>query len=120
MVLYTFKTIVWGALSFLCLETLFGDLTQAQVPSESASFYYGSVKYTSPDGNVPYGNTVSLVKRTVRPNESLIFEVVLQPSRKSGEKPVEFVTMISRRGSTAVFDVTDDRQTFNGTITFEC
>lgn len=82
-------------------------------------YYYGEVKYSSPDGKIPYGQTISLVKRTVNPEEYSIVEDVIQPARTPGGAASEFITHIVRTDSASlVFNASDEGKTFSGTLTF--
>ena len=84
---------------------------------ETTKYYFGSVKYFSPEG-VSKGETISLVKRIVSPANSRITEIVLQPSRIHGQPPTEFVTTLSRIGKSNIFSVTDDAGGVTGQLTF--
>lgn len=59
------------------------------------------------------------MQRTVDPASRQIDEIVVQPGRKPGEKPSEFITHLTRRGSSTVFDAVDEGHTFRGTLAFK-
>lgn len=95
-----------------------GPFASAEALPDSVSYYYGTVKYVSPDGSVSYGGTDSLVKRVVSPRDRAIVESVLQPTRRLERGAAEFVTTLSRRGDSTAFDAADAEGTFSGTIVF--
>ena len=88
----------------------------ALAQAKSQSYYYGTVKYSSVDGTLPMGETVSLVSRTLDPEMGLILERVLQPKEKAPGAD-EFITeMKLKNGNT--FAASDTAQTFSGEIVF--
>lgn len=84
----------------------------------NTKYYYGEVSLSSADGKIPYGKSVSLIKRTVDPAKEVITEVVLQPPRNTQQKPKDINTTLTRIGSSNVFSATDDEHTFDGKLTF--
>lgn len=90
--------------------------------ANTISFFYGMVKFTSPDGKRLFGESTSLVKRVVQPAAWRIEEIVAQPGRKPGDPPVEHITQLSRIGnvgSSATFGAVDVGKTFTGTLSFK-
>ena len=73
------------------------------------SYYLGEVKMTSPTGQ-PYGSSISLVKRTLRPDENQIVEIVL--SIDAAKPPQEYTTLFTITGNR--FVVRDQEGTFEG------
>lgn len=91
--------------------------TQA-LPAANTQYYYGEVIISSPDGKIPYGKSVSLIKRTVDPANNTISEIVLQPPRDPKQKPKDINTTLKRIESSNVFFASDDEKTFEGKLTF--
>lgn len=85
----------------------------------ATTHYYGSVKISSPDGKTPFGESVSLVRREIRPADGKILESVLQPPRKPGDKPREFLATLTRVGNTNEFMAGDAEHSFSGKQVFE-
>ena len=80
--------------------------------------YYGRVSFFSPDGRLPYGKTDSAVKREVLDDGARIIETVTQPAAGHGMRPKESVTELKRRNKTLVYDASDTKGTFSGTVVF--
>ncbi len=85
----------------------------------STAYYYGSVEFFSPDGKTPFGKTVSLIRREIKPLESKIVEAVIQPPRKPSDKPKEFIATMTRVSDTNEFLGTDSENSFTGKLVFE-
>jgi hypothetical protein len=81
-------------------------------------FFFGDVVMTSPDGKVPYGKTVSLVKRQVNPSAKTITETILQAPRDPRQKPKDIVTTLTWVKDSNEFAVRDADGTFAGSMTF--
>ncbi|CAN5591590.1 hypothetical protein BH10ACI3_BH10ACI3_04770 [soil metagenome] len=98
-------------LSFLlfsaCLLTVSAQGVAA--PPERTSYLLGEVTMSSPTGQ-PYGSTLSLVKRTQKPAENKIVEVVANIDPKGPTK--DYTTVFDIKGSN--FTVKDDEGTFSG------
>lgn len=77
--------------------------------AEKTVYLLGEVKMTSPTGQ-PFGSTVSLVKRTLKPAENKIVELVASLDPKEPTK--EYTTVFDIKGSK--FTVKDDEGTFSG------
>lgn len=107
---------------YLAIIFLFSGCTtmlNSNKPTDTnTKYYYGEVLISSPDGKTPYGKSVSLIKRTVDPANSIITEIVLQPARDPKQKPKDINTVLKREGSTNVFSTADDAKTFSGKLTF--
>ena len=91
----------------LCSEVSFAQAGPAS--QEQSAYYFGEAKITSPTGQV-FGNTLSVVKRTLKPAENKIIEQVifLDPRRP----PEEHITVLEVKGSK--FTLRDDSGTFTG------
>jgi hypothetical protein len=87
--------------------------------SAAVGYYFGTVALVSPDGKTPYGKTVSLVKREIRPEENAIVESVIQPPRKPTDNAREFIATMTRIAGTNEFEAADSGQTFSGRLSFE-
>lgn len=83
------------------------------------AYYYGQVSMFSPDGRLPYGKTDSAVKREVLDGGARIIETVTQPAASPGMRAKESVTELKRRKKTLVYDASDDKGTFSGTVSFK-
>lgn len=83
------------------------------------AYYYGQVSLFSPDGRLPYGKTDSAVKREVLDGGARIIETVTQPAAGHGMRPKESVTELKRRKKTLVYDASDAKGTFSGTVVFK-
>lgn len=94
-------------LTFLCV--LFCAVGVAAQTAEQTTYMLGEVKMTSAAGQ-PYGSTVSLVKRTLKPAENKIVEVVLTLDPKQPAR--EFTTVFDIKGSK--FTVKDEQGSFSG------
>ena len=84
----------------------------AQVTPESpekVSYFLGEVKMSSPTGQA-YGSSISLVKRTLKPSENKIVELVASIDPKDPTK--EYTTVFDIKA--AKFTVKDDEGTFAG------
>jgi hypothetical protein len=84
----------------------------------NTKYYYGDINISSADGKIPYGKTVSLIKRIIEPDKKMITEIVLQPPRGQ-EAPHDIKTTLTRLESSNVFSAVDDGRTFEGTLSFE-
>lgn len=93
-------------------------LSLASTSQASINYYYGSVHYFSPDGSADWGNTASLVKRTILPGEGRITELVTQPDRNDPSKSNDFDTTLTRVGTSNVFSVSIVGDTTSGTMSF--
>ena len=81
-------------------------------PSVTIQYLKGKMFTTSPDGTTPYGPPVEvLAKRTVNPDNGEIVEDTWHG--KEYHK-----TLFRLRADTLSFDVTDEKKTFEGTVTF--
>lgn len=83
------------------------------------AYYYGQASFFSPDGRLPYGKTDSAVKREVLDGGARIIETVTQPAASPGMRPKESVTELKRRKKTLVYDASDAKGTFSGTVAFK-
>src|SRR5215831_5812885 len=81
----------------------------AQAPPEQTVYYLGEVKMTSASGQ-PYGSSISLAKRTLKPAENKIVELVL--SLDSRQPAREYTTVFNVTGSK--FTVKNEEGTFAG------
>src|SRR5690242_3210919 len=80
------------------------DIAQTNPPSQEQTIYLlGEVKMSSPSGQ-PFGSSISLVKRSLKPAENKIVEVVL--SLDSKQPPREYTTVFEVKG--AKFTVKDE------------
>lgn len=104
-------------LTIIALMSLFSSLAVA-ASAETVSYYFGKVTLSSADGKTPYGNTYSLVKRTISPQNNTIVEAVMQPPQVEGLPADEFITSLTRKGNSLDFDVSGQDKSFGGTITF--
>ena len=77
--------------------------------SEQTTYLLGEVKMGSPSGQ-PFGSSVSLVKRTLKPAENKIVELVLSLDARQPAR--EYTTVFDIKGSK--FTVKDEEGTFNG------
>lgn len=94
------------------------SLKPQALPEATTKFYFGEVIMSSPDGKIPYGKSVSLIKRTVDPANNTISEIVLQPPRDPKQKPKDINTILKRVESSNVFSAADDEKKFEGKLTF--
>ena len=78
-------------------------------PVEQTTYFLGEVKMTSPSGQ-PYGSSISLVKRLLKPAENKIVESVLSVDPKQPAR--EYTTIFDVKGSK--FTVKDEEGTFAG------
>lgn len=83
-------------ISTTLLLLLFVCVVSAAQPPEHVSYYLGEVKMTSPGGQ-PYGSSVSLVKRTMKPAENRIVELVLSVDGRGPAQ--EYNTVFTVNGS---------------------
>ena len=80
--------------------------------AEETHYYYGEVKTTSPDGQIPYGpSKYSLVKRTINQEQKSISELVSQDGNT-------YNTILSQTDEISVFSAKDEKNSFNGTLKF--
>src|SRR5215467_13878847 len=77
--------------------------------SEQTAYYLGEVKMNSPLGQ-PYGSSISLAKRTLKPAENKIVELVLSLDSKQPAR--EYTTVFNVTGSK--FTVKNEEGTFAG------
>ncbi len=82
------------------------------------AYYFGTVKYSSLDGRLPFGRNVAAAKREIASGGALILEAVTEPGRSPSMPAQTFTTRLIRRGETLVYDAADDEKTFSGTMTF--
>lgn len=80
--------------------------------SEKINYYLGESKMTSPEG-IYYGSSISLVKRTVSPDNNQITEDVISIDKKDVR---EYVTVFNVKKND--FTVSDNQKTFSGQGTF--
>lgn len=92
--------------------------TPAVRRADSTAYYFGTVKYSSLDGRMPFGKTRSAAKREISAGGALVVETVTEPGRSPSMPAQTFTTRITRRGETLVYDAADDEKTFTGTVTF--
>ncbi|MBS1962471.1 MAG: hypothetical protein JST04_09660 [Bdellovibrionales bacterium] len=85
----------------------------------TSAFYAGNVSFSSPDGANALGGTTSLVKRVTNRAKREIVETVYQPPKHEGGSMTAIVTHLKRKGSSNVFEASDEGKTFRGTVTFE-
>jgi len=78
-------------------------------PPEQTAYYLGEVKMNSASGQ-PYGSSISLAKRTLKPAENKIVELVLTVDSKQPAR--EYTTVFNVTGSK--FTVKDEEGTFAG------
>jgi hypothetical protein len=76
---------------------------------EQNTYFLGEVKMDSASGQ-PYGSSISLVKRTLKPAENKIVELVLSLDSKQPAR--EYTTIFDVKGSK--FTVKDEEGTFTG------
>lgn len=76
---------------------------------EQVAYFLGEVKMSSPMGQ-PYGSSISLVKRTLKPAENKIVEQVLSLDAKNAAQ--EYTTVFAVQNSK--FMVRDEEKTFEG------
>jgi hypothetical protein len=76
---------------------------------EQTAYYLGEVKISSASGQ-PYGSSISLAKRTLKPAENKIVELVLSVDSKQPAR--EYTTVFDVKGSK--FTVKDEEGTFAG------
>ncbi len=105
-------------LTGLALTVAAGQKT-GRKPTAYRYHYYGRVTYSSPDGTTAYGRGFSLIRREVRPSAGKIIETAVQSGRGPDEKAEEYVTELSRKGSTTVFEAKEEGGTFTGTVSFK-
>lgn len=85
----------------------------------TSAFYAGNVSFSSPDGANTLGGTTSLVKRVTNAAKREIVETVYQPAKAPGAPVTPIVTHLKRKGSTNVFEASDEGKTFRGTVTYD-
>ena len=91
----------------VCLSAGFSQTNTG--PQEQMAYYFGEAKITSPTGQ-PFGSTLSLVKRVLKPSESKIIEqVVFLDPRRPAE---EHVTILEVKGS--ALSIRDEGGSFTG------
>jgi hypothetical protein len=88
----------------------FTAFAQTAPPAEQVSYLFGEVRMSSPAGQ-PIGTSLSLVRRTLKPSENRIVEVVA--AIEAGKPVREFTTVFDITGSK--FVLKDDEGTFAGT-----
>ena len=94
-------------LSLMCLVT--ASAQTAPAAQEQVTYYLGEVKMSSPTGQ-PFGSSLSLAKRTVKPAENKIVELVASIDPKQPTR--EYTTIFDVNGSK--FTVKDEEGTFSG------
>jgi hypothetical protein len=91
------------------LLVLFVSSAPAQTtPDANTVYYLGEVKMSSPTG-LPFGSSISLVKRTISPAENKIVEIVASIDAREIK---EYTTVFEIKGSD--FTVKDQEGTFSG------
>ena len=91
----------------LCLGVCYPQTSSP--PQEQAAYYFGEAKITSPTGQ-PFGSTLSLVKRILKPAENRIIEqVVFLDPRRPAE---EHITVLDVKGS--ALSIKDEGGSFTG------
>jgi len=98
-----------SVLSFMLLLCAAASLCAQTNSPEQVSYYLGEVKMSSPDGR-PYGSSLSLIKRTLKPSENKIVEQVASIDPREPTK--EYTTVFDIKGSK--FTVKDEEGTFAG------
>lgn len=102
----------------VALLTLIPSISRAEQGNGAIiSYYYGAVVYLGPDGKTQYGQSVSLVKRTVDQASKTITELVTQPDRKNPKAYNDFMTTMTLDSGTT-FKARDEGNTFSGSLTF--
>ena len=101
-----FKLVVFLAVLLAAMTAAVS--AQTTVAQEQTTYLLGEVKMSSPQGQ-PYGSSISLVKRTLKPAENKIVEQVLSLDAKSAQ---EYTTVFVVKD--AKFTVRDDEKTFEG------
>src|SRR5215831_14416976 len=94
-------------LSMMCLVTV--SAQTAPAAQEKVTYYLGEVKMSSPTGQ-PFGSSLSLAKRTLKPAENKIVELVASIDPKQPTR--EYTTIFDVNGSK--FTVKDEEGTFAG------
>jgi hypothetical protein len=102
------KTSILPVLFFM-LCNLIVSAQSVPIVQEKVTYLLGEVKMSSPMGQ-PYGSSVSLVKRTLKPAENKIIELVASVDAKEPTK--EYTTIFEVKGSK--FTVKDEEGTFAG------
>jgi len=91
------KPFILASVIFLFVCSLGSIYAQTKGASEEQNTYFlGESKMTSPTGQ-PYGTTLSLIKRTVKPEENKIIEQVISINQREAAK--EFIAIFDVRGS---------------------
>jgi hypothetical protein len=103
-----------SALLYLLLVVPSGFAQTNSAPPEQTAYYLGEVKMNSAAGQ-PYGSSISLVKRTLKPAENKIVELVLSLDAKQPAR--EYTTVFDVKGSK--FTVKDEEGTFAGEGEFQ-
>ena len=108
-----------GECSMQLLKVLLFSLLLLMAPNISAqtssdtqeqlTYFLGEVKMSSPAGQ-PYGSSISLVRRALKPAENKIVEQVLSLDPK--QPPQEYTTVFDIKGSK--FTVKDEEGSFAG------
>jgi len=95
--MHRLKLLYWTSLIFLFVCSLGSIYSQTKSTSEEQITYFlGESKMTSPTGQ-PYGSTLSLIKRTVKPEENKIIEQVISINQREPTK--EYIAIFDVRGS---------------------
>jgi hypothetical protein len=94
-------------LSMMCLVTV--SAQTAPTAQEQVTYFLGEVKMSSPTGQ-PFGSSLSLAKRTLKPAENKIVELVASIEPKQPAR--EYTTIFDVKGSK--FTVKDEEGTFAG------
>jgi hypothetical protein len=94
-------------LSMMCLVTV--SAQTAPAAQEQVTYFLGEVKMSSPTGQ-PFGSSLSLAKRTLKPAENKIVELVASIDPKQATR--EYTTIFDVKGSK--FTVKDEEGTFAG------
>jgi len=98
-----------STLLFLLWIALVNFAQSNSTPPEQTAYYLGEVKMNSASGQ-PYGSSISLAKRTLKPAENKIVELVLSLDSKQPAR--EYTTVFNVTGSK--FTVKDEEGTFAG------
>jgi hypothetical protein len=101
------KLVVFSVALVFLTSGVFAQTTT--VAQEQVTYFLGEVKMSSPAGQ-PYGSSISLVKRTLKPAENKIVEQVLSVDARQAAQ--EYTTVFVVKDGK--FTVRDDEKTFEG------
>lgn len=80
--------------------------------------YYGTTRFFSPDGRLPYGSSDSALQREIVEGGGMIIETFTQPGVSPSMPPEEHITTLTRIGRSLSYDVSEYGGGLRGTITF--